>query len=97
MPVMGAVERSQSGRSGWWRKGRCMEADRGLVPAFGWSICLVIAVSVAGSAVVAAAIPESDAILLFVTMLVGFGLLLVISWASLAVYVEIRTGWRNAG
>ncbi len=67
-----------------------MGVDRGLVRAFGYFSFAVVAVSAGGAGAVALATGNRDAILLFMPMLIGYGLVVVGLWGGLALYFRLR-------
>lgn len=74
-----------------------MGIDRGLVRAFGFFSCGVVALSAAGAAAVALATGQSDVVQLFVPMLVAYGAIVIAPWLGLVLYCRVRSRLQPPG
>jgi len=68
-----------------------MGVDRGLVRAFGFFSCGVVAIGAGGAGAIALVTGKSEIVRLFLPLLVGYGLVVLGLWGSLAVYYSVRS------
>lgn len=74
-----------------------MGVDRGLVRAFGYFSCSVVALSAGGAGAVALATGNREVMMLFVPLLIGYGVVVLGLWAGLMLYFRLRSRMQPPG